>query len=494
MRFSNGETLSLRQPIALLIVALAAILVRSSTALHPDVSWLLTLNERLLADEKLYVDLLVVNPVVPVWFYRLPVLIAQFTGMRAEWVLQLMIAGTALASFLIMSRLLTEARLVSKNQIIWLGVILFALLYVVSAFTFAQREFIGLLGFLPWLTLQAWRIENPGQRPSWPILVLCGVGCAALVLVKPYYVLTVLAPVVALCIQKRSIRPAFYFENLIGGAITVALMALFIVLHPAFFGEMMLLILSAYAPHMTLVPLQFHSAALATMLIAIIICLPVRQWSPLGVLLATALIGHLAALWIMGRAFPYHAYPAYVLGVLAIAEAYRSTPTDRKIGPFPAVVGLLCVGIAMAVFSSGATTGSNLTSYLKANHEGESFMPLSNSMIDGHPLSRVTGLEFVAPAAFLSISTYGDQILRENTNLSDEAVDRITRAKRYEWDLWRAAIYQKKPQVIVIPQALATKKPDAYEAIWEAEGSEVPPAAFYEHQATIDTYDIYIRL
>ncbi|MEO1702225.1 MAG: hypothetical protein AAFR71_09250 [Pseudomonadota bacterium] len=492
MRASSNEILSLRQGGALLLVALATVYVQSNFALHPDVSWLLTLNERLLAGEELYVDLLVVNPAMPIWLYRLPVLLAEATGFRTEWVLHGMIAMTAIASIFVTSHLLANAKIVTRNQAIWLGIALFALLYVLSAYTFAQREFIGLLGFLPWLGLQAWRIKKPNVRPHWSLLLFCGLGCAAMVLVKPHYVLTIFVPVAAICVHQRSVRPVFYIENLVGGVLAAAFAALFVYLHPAFFGEMIGLILSAYAPYKTRFALQFHTFAMVIVLIAIAFRVPMKKWTALTWLLLSAMLGHMLALWIMGRAFPYHVYPAYVFGALTVLEVYRSAQENDKVGPFPLQAGLLYVAIGWTVFSGGAHTGDDFKAYLEQNHAGKSFMPISHSMIDGHPLSRAAGLEFVAPAAFLSMTSYGDQITRDQVDLTPEALERIERAQRYEWENWRASLIEKTPSIVAIPHKFREEKPAAFDAIWRGMLGGEKPADLYRLETTIDGYDIFV--
>ncbi|MEN0001640.1 MAG: hypothetical protein AAF940_12230 [Pseudomonadota bacterium] len=478
---------------ALLLVVAAAVYVQARLGFHTDVSWLLTLNERLLAGEQLYVDLLVVNPAMPVWFYRIPVLIAQATGLRAEIVLHGMIAATAVASYALTSHLLMRAKLIDAAQSVWFGIILFALLYVIAAYTYAQREFIGLLGLLPWLAMQAWRAASPRAKPGWPLVLLCGLGCAAMVLVKPYYVLTVLAPVAALCAMRRSLRPAFHAENIIGALIVIALTGLFLILHPAFFSEMIMLILSAYAPHMTVLPLQVHTAALLVVLIAVVVCIPLRQWSPLTVLLFASAVGHITALWLMGRAFPYHAYPAYVLATLAVLTLYRRPVGEKHPGPVPAFAAALAIAMGWGVFSGGANLSPDLKNYLADNHRGATFMPISNSMIDGHPVSRVADLEFVAPAAFLSITTYGDQIIADHDGTDAALLSRIDTAKQFEWQAFRETLFDTRPEIVIMPVGLRSGKPDAVEAIWSNQGPKGRPSDLYRLETTIDGYEVYMR-
>ncbi|MEO1702224.1 MAG: hypothetical protein AAFR71_09245 [Pseudomonadota bacterium] len=476
---------------ALLLVVLGAVIVQRYFGFHPDVSWLLTLNERLIAGEKLYVDLLVVNPAVPVWVYRVPVLIAEATGLPAELVLHVMMAATALVSFILTTGILRHANLIAEKQVIWLLITLLALFYIVSAHTFAEREHIALFGLLPWLALQAWRFENPGQRPDWRVLVLCGFGCAAPVLVKPYYALTILSPVVIQCIMLRSIKPAFHIENLIGAFLTVLGTGLFVILHPAFFADMMDVIMSTYAPYNTPFRLVYHTFALTVVLVAIVLRFRPRDLSPLTLLLVASAYGHLAALWIMGRALPYHAFPAYVLMALAVMSLYRTPQSAAKAAYVPALICIAALWGGIKVFAAVGPNSEALLQYLAENHSGKTYLPISHIMEDGHPISRAAGLTFIAPAAFLSTTVYGDVVAAERGSDNPELLAQIQRSKAIEQDAFRRAIVEDRPMVVVIPQELSVLKPDALARIWTEAGPQGRPASFYQLDKEIDGFRVY---
>ncbi|MEO0545196.1 MAG: hypothetical protein AAFY99_15395 [Pseudomonadota bacterium] len=476
---------------ALLLVALGAVMVQRYFGFHPDVSWLLTLNERLIDGEKLYVDLLVVNPAVPVWVYRLPVLLAEATGLSAELVLHIMMAATALVSFILTTGILRHANLATANQAFWLLTVLIALFYIVSAHTFAEREHIALFGLLPWLALQAWRFENPNQRPDWRILVLCGVGCAAPVLVKPYYALTVLGPVMTQCILLRSVKPAFHLENLIGAVLTVLVTSLFLILHPAFFADMMDIIMSTYAPYNTPFRLFYHTFALTVVLAAIVLRFRPTELSPITLLLVASVYGHLAALWIMGRALPYHAFPAYVLMTLAVMSLYRTRQISKKSGFMPALICIAALWGGIKAFAAVGPSSDALLNYLAENHSGKTYLPISHVMEDGHPISRAAGLTFVAPAAFLSTTVYGDVVAAERGSKNPELLAQIQRSKAMEQDAFRRAIVQDRPMVVVIPEELVALKPDALQRIWTTVGPDGRPASLYQLDKEIDGFRVY---
>lgn len=71
-----------------------------------DTSWLITVNERMLGGERLYVDLLETNPPFSVWLYTMPVWVAQQLGLAPEllvqaWTYVAALAGLLFAGFIV---------------------------------------------------------------------------------------------------------------------------------------------------------------------------------------------------------------------------------------------------------------------------------------------------------------------------------------------------------------------------------------------------------
>src|SRR5215204_4209490 len=87
----------LRRPVLLLILAAAAAAAAIQSFLIPldcDVSWLITVSEKLLAGQRLYVDVIEPNPPASVWLYLPAVWLADRLGLHAEAV----VAGAFMAA------------------------------------------------------------------------------------------------------------------------------------------------------------------------------------------------------------------------------------------------------------------------------------------------------------------------------------------------------------------------------------------------------------
>ena len=70
-----------------LAVVVGAVWQQATLGLNPDTSWLITVSERMLAGDRLYVDVFELNPPASVLLTLPPVVLAQWVGLRPEAVL-----------------------------------------------------------------------------------------------------------------------------------------------------------------------------------------------------------------------------------------------------------------------------------------------------------------------------------------------------------------------------------------------------------------------
>ena len=136
-----------------LIYALVALVAIGTAAFHfsgplsPDVAWLITVSERILAGGRLYIDILEPNPPMAGYLYMPPVLVARALGLSPEpfvvlWTILFGLVSTGFAA-----RDITEHRLLKHAELFWPV----ALLLVLSAWgeDFAQREHFATMASLP---------------------------------------------------------------------------------------------------------------------------------------------------------------------------------------------------------------------------------------------------------------------------------------------------------------------------------------------------------
>src|SRR5437868_13748013 len=75
-----------------------------------DVSWLITVNEKMLAGQRLYVDIIEVNPPASIWLYTSFVWLAHQLQLRPEAVIVAAFIGSALAASTLALRISAHLR------------------------------------------------------------------------------------------------------------------------------------------------------------------------------------------------------------------------------------------------------------------------------------------------------------------------------------------------------------------------------------------------
>lgn len=176
--------------LAVLALALALVLATAMTSpLKDDVAWLLYVARRWLAGERLYTDLVEVNPPLIVWLYALPSLVSSTFGISpraasAPFFAAIVLGGAWWTACLLAGRgALFERRLPVFATI---G----TLLLVLPGVEFGQREHLLIAASLPYLALLARGIPHDGEaraaepwRLGLAVGAVAGLACA----LKPTY-------------------------------------------------------------------------------------------------------------------------------------------------------------------------------------------------------------------------------------------------------------------------------------------------------------------
>jgi hypothetical protein len=206
--------------LALAALFVTALALRHLLAANTDVSWLLTVAERVLGGQRLYVDVIETNPPMAVLIYMPGVLIARVLGLPAEMVTDGLVFVAIFSSLAIAVGILKHARAPEGSSGWPLALLAFAVLAVLPAKTFGQREHIAIIELLPMLALYAVRAK--GKRPPlWAILV-AGVGAGLAMAFKPYFAIGIFCGLVALAAQARSWRPLFAPENFVAAVVVAS--------------------------------------------------------------------------------------------------------------------------------------------------------------------------------------------------------------------------------------------------------------------------------
>ncbi|GAB4357712.1 MAG: hypothetical protein Kow0026_18140 [Oricola sp.] len=371
---------------------------------HTDVSWLLTVGEKVLAGERLYVDVWETNPPFSVLLYLPMAWLGQVTPVPAEvWTKLATVAwagGFGAFALALAGRL---GLLAPRERLVVLPVGLYVLLLFMPA-TFSQREHFGVASALPMLVLAAWRMSADAARPVGAASVAAaGLGAAVTMIVKPHYALAFLLPYLAAAWSRRSLRVLFGPEVLVAAAATVAYGVFVWAAYPEYLSGIVPLLLDVYLARQPMIDLVFlldwMQILLGGILVFLMATLAGRRDNPLVWSFAAAALGFYCAYLAMGKGWIYHAMPALALTVLAIgvvAARCWAAAERQPAGRVPAGrifrVFVLAAGLAGAqTFASWQRFAAppGLVERLRQVVANPAVAVVSANIGAGHPMARL---------------------------------------------------------------------------------------------------------
>jgi hypothetical protein len=320
-----GLRLDLTGVLSLAILGAALTFVMVTATLSPlkdDVAWLLYVARKWLGGQRLYEDLVEVNPPLIVWIYAVPAWLATNLGAAPKLMANLLFAGFLLGTSWWTATLLKGRAAVFERRLPVFSAIATVLL-LLPAVEFGQREHLLAAAVLPYLALFVRELE--GERE--PFLaaagagVLAGLGCA----LKPSYALALVAmEVIAAWRGRRLLRVAPISAIAAIGAYGFAVL----LFCPAFLDKAVPLALALYGATdtpMLQIMLESHRLLLAQA-VTVLLCwtcgrtLGPRQGFLRHLMLALTVFAVTATiLFVMqGKNWFYHRLPATAATVLAL--------------------------------------------------------------------------------------------------------------------------------------------------------------------------------
>ena len=312
--------------VALAVLAVVLALVMTTAIRSPqkdDVAWLLYVAQRWLGGQRLYQDLVEVNPPLIIWIYAIPTWIASAVGVAPR-----LIAIPFFAVLVLLpawwSACLLQGRHVLFARRVPVFAVIGSILLVLPGVEFGQREHLMAAAVLPYLCVMAGWLDGgrPRTRTSIAVGIAAGLGCAF----KPTYALAFVLPeLVGLLRGRRVLRAAPVSAAITGLAYGAAVL----VLCPAFLAHAVPLALALYGGTDT-PPLELLAKAW-TLLFGVAATLVLwatthRQLAARGrftlclfVVLSSFAVGATAVYVLQGKDWFYHRIPATMACVLALA-------------------------------------------------------------------------------------------------------------------------------------------------------------------------------
>jgi hypothetical protein len=379
-----------------IIAAVAAILIQSLwIPIDADVSWLITVSERVISGDRLYVDILEVNPPASVWMYLPLVWIAQLLGARPEAVVAGAFVGGGLLSVFATSRLVAKLDDPPAPAVLTAALSLIAL--VLPMALFAQREHAALLLALP--SMAALAVIAEGKPLSRSAVFASGLAAGLIVIIKPHFALAVAAPACWAAWKRRSISPLL--PGAVAATSAVALYGGAILLFGRAYLHWLPVIVHTYGHlHEVFWKLAVGPALFPAICLGLAFLMRAPRAPALAISWGLGAAGFLVAAWLQGKNYPNHWLPEAALALIAVFVmlSMPKVASGRR-----AAVGFALLFVAFCEMTHWVIVPDPAVAAAieRVAPPRPRIMALSTQLTTGHPVVRNVDGEWVASRAGL---------------------------------------------------------------------------------------------
>jgi hypothetical protein len=435
------------------LVLAAALLLRRYVVPNVDVAWSLTLAEKMLDGQRLYVDLIDINPPAGTLIYLPPVMVARLFGLRPESVTDIFVIAAVCASIWISGRVFDFRRFLGIDG--WhFATLTAAVLTILPAHTFGNRDPISLIALLPWLAVCALRAI---RRPVAFEHALIGGICAGLaVMIKPYFVIPVLLTAVVAAVCAKSWRVLLALENWIAAGLCLAYGVAVAALFPAFVADLPM-INAVYVARPMPIPDMMPAVVLWFAIISMIFALRRRAaFDPPSCVLLAASCGWALAFLAQGKGWAYQSLPMLSLALLALAIAggWFALPqpgagTEKERGWLARTTIAATVVAACFCWNNRAADVSSYAAKVRQLGPHPTMLTITSDISVGHPLVRELGGVWVGRMCSNWI-THGVLLRRHSETLDPETASRLDSYEAFDRAILIEDIARSRPDVILV--------------------------------------------
>ncbi|MHA6297816.1 hypothetical protein [Devosia sp. CAU 1758] len=350
-----------------------------SSGLNPDVSWLLTVGERMLDGQQLYTDIHELNPPMSALLYLPMVVLGRWLGLPPE---PLVVGAILLLTLVCLrgaSKILRRGDLLGDPGLWWIiGVMV---MIVFPGVNFGEREHVALILMLPLLAVGA--VRQQGGLPGIRAELLAGLAAGLVMTIKPHFALPILLVALYGAAWTRSWRPMFNPAHVVAGLVLIAYGLVVLVWFSSFFTEMLPVASAAYVGDRwppALLVFGLPTLPFWLMLAGLLLLYRREVMSPPKAPLLVASIGFFLVYIIQGKGFVYHLLPGNALAAMVLAQCFieRNGQGARRqvllvlavvVLSFPGLMGLRGDPVRIEVMAALRPLGpglaiANLTAHL----------------------------------------------------------------------------------------------------------------------------------
>jgi hypothetical protein len=384
----RAPAVSLTVPAALLCAVLMQSLL---IPVNADVSWLITVCERVLGGDRLYVDLVETNPPASIWLYLPSVWAAGQLGLPAEAV----VIGSAMlgAVLSIAATGALAARLCRPAELAWLAAGAAFALLILPGGLFAQREHFACMLALP-ATVAIVRLGQ-GRPISPPATCTVGIAAGLLMAIKPPFALALLLPAAWAAHRACAWRP-FLGPAAAAALVLAAYAAAVVALTPEYL-QLVPMLRATYL-RMRDQPINFLLGPMLVVPAGLYLLsrlLLQRRAQPLATALFLASAGFALAALLQGKNYLNHSYPGIALatvGLALLAGERASPPAPRRLA---ATAAALLIGLQLFRMASVQPPPGLVEAIVRVGPANPRLVTLGTELATGHPATRLAGGQWV---------------------------------------------------------------------------------------------------
>ena len=477
-----------RAIIALAAVLAVAVALRQVVVANTDVSWLLTVGEKVLAGQRLYRDVIETNPPIAMLAYLPAILLGRLVHLRPETVtdvLTFFAIGVSVSAVLLIAR---RARIAPAQP--WPFVIFcVAVLTILPMQTFSQREHLATIALLP--ALAALVARSRGAELPWSAIVVAGASAAITLAFKPYFALGVVLGILTAAILGRSWRIVFAPEHWLAAVLVIGYGSFTAMVFPDYFSHLYPMVRDVYIPMKRPLGEMVGSLGVAVWIAALVLALllrPANNARVMVLVLGAESIGFAAAYALQQKGWAYQSFPMIALALFALAVAIDSATvaaSRRAVMASLAATALFFVG-GMQWFNDTSDARELVAPIAKLGPHPKLLMLSSEASI-GHPLVRTLDGEWVSGQQDLWLHAFITRLRRAGA--VDAAMSaRFDGYEAAERTMLIADIKQDPPTVVLVDNLLGDW------GAWLAADPELSTLLKpYHRVATVQKIDILAR-
>lgn len=446
--------------VCVLVVLAVVVVIQLKLSVSTNVSWLLVVGEKMLGGERLYTDILEVNPPASVWLYLPAVWLENRFGLHGESVVLAGVTALMILSIAFSGQLLARAGIV-RDPTLWAigALIAFGL---VAGDSFAEREHIAAILLLPLLSLVAVRMRPNAQILTFDAFV-AGVAAGVAVAIKPHFAAAVIFPQIYAAARLCSVKPLFCVENFV----ILAIVAIYAVSVYIFFGSfwtnLMPILMETYLkatfpfvelvsdilPGLVLVLIYLYFACRGAAAERPADMFPIYMFSAAGFLLA-----HFA----QGKPWPYHYYPAAALSLLAVLDdaiprwlmaSGEDSGRRRRARGLGAVAAMLLAVDAIGFFPPASDTAS-LKPAIARLFAHPRVLAITGDLSVSHPLTREVGGVWVGTFASQWITENVHSLLRMDPHMDAQRRARLEALEQMDRNVLIEDLRKGDPDIVLL--------------------------------------------